>query len=233
MSDDDVEFVIINKEKGWVVTDVEFVNKHEFRSPVNSIQSACTVSPVKLTDNPRSPTVVDDNDNSKSIDTSERSDSSKTSDTKDESGGDDDAGQAATEDGTEERRVSERPNNSSPSMTIRWTVSAYRSKKCALNQVFDDPWESFQRLPVYFHVLEQSNPRTVTKIKTDSKNVFKYGFMAVGASIKGFNYVIRRVICIDVTHLKARTRGVLLVIVCKDENEMIYHLAFGLQTLNA
>ncbi|KAK2642184.1 hypothetical protein Ddye_023947 [Dipteronia dyeriana] len=51
--------------------------------------------------------------------------------------------------------------------------------------------------------------------------------MAIEASIEGFNFVIRPVICIDATHLKARTRSVLLVVVCKDENEMIYPLAFG------
>ncbi|KAK0580330.1 hypothetical protein LWI29_000723 [Acer saccharum] len=37
----------------------------------------------------------------------------------------------------------------------------------------------------------------------------------------------RSVICIDATHLKARTRGVLLVVVCKDGNGMIYPLTFG------
>ncbi|KAK3184887.1 hypothetical protein Dsin_032173 [Dipteronia sinensis] len=104
---------------------------------------------------------------------------------------------------------------------------AYWSKEHTLNHAFGDPWESFQRLPAYFYVLEQSNPGTVTKIKTDSKNRFKYGFMAIGASIEGFNSVIRPFICIDATHLKARTRGILLVAVCKDINEMIYPLAFG------
>ncbi|KAK3225438.1 hypothetical protein Dsin_005300 [Dipteronia sinensis] len=74
---------------------------------------------------------------------------------------------------------------------------------------------------------EQSNPGTVTKIKTHFKNQFKYGFMAIGASIEGFNSVIRPVICIDATHLKARTKGILLVVVCKEGNEMIYPLAFG------
>ncbi|KAK0607327.1 hypothetical protein LWI29_013389 [Acer saccharum] len=48
--------------------------------------------------------------------------------------------------------------------------------------------------------------------------------MAIGASIEGFN---SPVICVDATHLKARTRGVLLVAVCKDGNGMIYPLAFG------
>ncbi|KAK2649298.1 hypothetical protein Ddye_016787 [Dipteronia dyeriana] len=88
---------------------------------------------------------------------------------------------------------------------------AYRSKEHSLNQVFGGPWESFRRLPSYFYVLEQTNPGTVTKIKTDSQNWFKYGFMAIGDCIEGFNYVIRPVICIDATYLKARTMGVLLV----------------------
>ncbi|KAK2645811.1 hypothetical protein Ddye_021006 [Dipteronia dyeriana] len=104
---------------------------------------------------------------------------------------------------------------------------AYRSKEQPLNQVFECAWESFQRLLSYFYVLKQANPETVTKIKTESQNWFKHGFMAIKASIEGFNYVIKPVICIDATHLKARTRGVLLVVVCKDGNEMIYHLAFG------
>ncbi|KAK3230082.1 hypothetical protein Dsin_001963 [Dipteronia sinensis] len=44
---------------------------------------------------------------------------------------------------------------------------------------------------------------------------------------EGFNTVITQVITIDATHLKAKTKGVLLVAVCKDCNEMIYLLAFG------
>ncbi|KAK3206895.1 hypothetical protein Dsin_020941 [Dipteronia sinensis] len=82
-------------------------------------------------------------------------------------------------------------------------------------------------LPSFFYMLEQSNPGTVTKIETDSENRFAYGFMALGACIEGFNTVIRQVIAIDATHLKAKTKGVLLVAVCKEGNEMIYPLAFG------
>ena len=104
---------------------------------------------------------------------------------------------------------------------------AYRSKTCALHKAFGDPWESFKMLPAFFYMLEQSNPGTVTKIETDSENRFAFAFMALGACIEGFNSVIRQVIAIDATHLKAKTRGVLLVAVCKDGNEMIYPLAFG------
>ncbi|KAK2663503.1 hypothetical protein Ddye_002077 [Dipteronia dyeriana] len=57
--------------------------------------------------------------------------------------------------------------------------------------------------------------------------MFTYGFMALGACVKGFNTVSRSVIAIYTTHLKAKTIGVLLVDVCKDGNEMIYPLAFG------
>ncbi|KAK3218603.1 hypothetical protein Dsin_012573 [Dipteronia sinensis] len=99
---------------------------------------------------------------------------------------------------------------------------AYGSKDRALHSIFDDPWESFNMLHVYFYMLLKSNPRTVTEIETDRKNRFKYGFMALGACIEGFNTVIKPVIAVDVTHLKSKTRGVLLVVVCKDGNEMIY-----------
>ena len=104
---------------------------------------------------------------------------------------------------------------------------AYRSKDRALESVFGDPWESFKMLPAYFHMLEKSNPGTKTKIATGRNNRFKYGFMALGACIEGFNTVIRPVIAVDATHLKSKTGGVLLVAVCKDGNEMIYPLAFG------
>ncbi|KAK3230056.1 hypothetical protein Dsin_001937 [Dipteronia sinensis] len=104
---------------------------------------------------------------------------------------------------------------------------AYRSKDRALHSVFGDPWESFKTLPSYFHMLEKSNPRTKTKNENDRKNRFKYGFMALGACIEGFNTVIRPIIAVDATHLKSMTKGVLLVTVCKDGNEMIYPLAFG------
>ncbi|KAK3218655.1 hypothetical protein Dsin_012625 [Dipteronia sinensis] len=111
-------------------------------------------------------------------------------------------------------------------MGTYWHVKSFVNEQtCDRNDNYNIEFK--RRLLAYFYVLEQSNPRTVTKIKTELKNRFKYGFMAIGVSIDGFNYVIMPFICIDGTHLKARTRGVLLVAVCKDGNEMIYHLAFG------
>ncbi|KAK3189433.1 hypothetical protein Dsin_028994 [Dipteronia sinensis] len=265
ISDDDVEFVIIHKEKGTP----SYKSVSGSNNPLTSQASPRFTSACNDQATPASTTkhaIVDDTDSFERIATSERSDRSKTSDIEDESG-DDDGGQRATEDGIEKRGVSGTPNSSSPSMNKRWTLSrselysiqAFRSldmfEKPAnqgplykgqmfkdkptlkrvvglYREVFGDPWESFQRLLAYFSVLEQSNPWNVTKIKTDSKNLFKYGFMAIGASIEEFNSIIKPIICIDATHLKAKTRGVFLVAVCKDGNEMIYHLALGLQTLN-
>ncbi|KAK2655860.1 hypothetical protein Ddye_008912 [Dipteronia dyeriana] len=105
-------------------------------------------------------------------------------------------------------------------------IKAYWSKDRVLYKAFGDPWGSFKMLPVFFYMLEQSNPGTITKIEKDSQNRFTYGFMALEACVEGFNTVIRPVIAIDATHLKAKTRFVLLVIVCKDDNEMIYLLSF-------
>ena len=40
---------------------------------------------------------------------------------------------------------------------------AYRSKEHALNQVFGDPWESFQRLPSFFLCFGTIEPRDYNK----------------------------------------------------------------------
>ncbi|KAK3221590.1 hypothetical protein Dsin_008615 [Dipteronia sinensis] len=98
------------------------------------------------------------------------------------------------------------PNSFTPSTTTWWTIPG-------------DLWESFKILPVYFHMLEKSNLGMIRKIETYRKNQFKYGFMTLEACIEGFNTVIRPVIVIVATHLKSKTRGVLLVAVCKDVSD--------------
>ncbi|KAK2648005.1 hypothetical protein Ddye_015494 [Dipteronia dyeriana] len=186
MSDDNVELVVMNKDKGWGAIDVEFENKYDFRPPLNPIQSAFTsagndqatpsANPCSLA----SATMIEDLFVSK-------------------------------------YRVPMRPKDIVFEMSEQHSIhlsykKAYMSKEHALNQ---------------FYVLEQANHRIVKKIKNDSENRFKYGFMEIGVSIEGFNSVIRPIICIDATYLKARINGVLLVAVFKDGNEMIYPLAFG------
>ena len=52
--------------------------------------------------------------------------------------------------------------------------------------------------------------------------------MALGVSISTFHTSIRTVITIDGTFLKAKYLGTLLVAACKDENNHIYLLCFGI-----
>ncbi|KAK2658094.1 hypothetical protein Ddye_011146 [Dipteronia dyeriana] len=62
----------------------------------------------------------------------------------------------------------------------------------------------------------------------NARNEFRYCFFAYGACLHGFRAVIWPVIAIDGTHLKGRFRGILFIAVCKDANEQVYPLAFGI-----
>ena len=55
--------------------------------------------------------------------------------------------------------------------------------------------------------------------------------MALGACISGFRTSIRHVITINGTFLKAKYLGTLFVGVCKDNNNQIYPLCFGIGDL--
>ena len=55
--------------------------------------------------------------------------------------------------------------------------------------------------------------------------------MALGACIYGFRISIRHAITIDGTFLKAKYLGTLFVVVCKDDNNQIYPLCFGIGDL--
>ena len=63
---------------------------------------------------------------------------------------------------------------------------AWKTKEYDESFVYGEPLQSFQKLLSYLYMLEQTNPGTVTKIKTDSKNRFEYLFMSLGPSINGF-----------------------------------------------
>ena len=56
-------------------------------------------------------------------------------------------------------------------------------------------------------------------------------FMSIGASLVGFHTSIRPVIAIDGTFLKAKYLGTLFIAECKDGNNQIYPLAFGIGDL--
>ncbi|WKA02277.1 hypothetical protein VitviT2T_020488 [Vitis vinifera] len=105
---------------------------------------------------------------------------------------------------------------------------AWRAKELALGSIRGSPEESYKTLPSYCYILEQKIPGTITDIVTDSDNQFKYFFMSIGASLAGFHTSIRPVVAIDRTFLKAKYLGTLFIAPCKDGNNQIYPLAFGI-----
>ena len=106
-------------------------------------------------------------------------------------------------------------------------TQAWRAKNFAVDELRGSPEESFALLPEFCHMLELKNPGTITHIHTDGNNHFLYFFMAIGASVRGFQQCIRPVICVDGAFLKGKYLGTLFVAVCKDGNNQIYPLAFG------
>ncbi|XP_038717254.1 uncharacterized protein LOC120010540 [Tripterygium wilfordii] len=102
------------------------------------------------------------------------------------------------------------------------------ARECALDSLRGSPEESFAYLPHYCAVLEINNHGTITHIESDDENRFKYFFMAIGASLRGFQSSMRLVIVVDGTHLKGKYLGTLFVATALDENEQIYPVAFGI-----
>ncbi|XP_022895484.1 uncharacterized protein LOC111409704 [Olea europaea var. sylvestris] len=104
---------------------------------------------------------------------------------------------------------------------------AWRSREQTLKMIRGDSVESFGKLPSFFYMLRQKNPGTITEIEVDSHSKFKYCFMALGASIQGWEHCIL-VIVVDGTYLNGKYRGTLLTACTQDANNSIFILAFGI-----
>ncbi|XP_060672157.1 uncharacterized protein LOC107416658 isoform X3 [Ziziphus jujuba] len=104
---------------------------------------------------------------------------------------------------------------------------AWAAKEVALSGLWGTPEDSYAKLPLWSQVLKSKNLGTFTRIETDDQNRFLYFFMALGASIRGFQHM-RRVVAVDGTTLKNRYRGLLYIASCLDGNNQIYPLAYGI-----
>ncbi|XP_044500237.1 uncharacterized protein LOC123221453 [Mangifera indica] len=107
-------------------------------------------------------------------------------------------------------------------------TQAWRAKTYVINALQGSPEESFGILREYCHNLELKNPGTMVRIDVDLENRFKFFFMCMGCSIRGFQQFCRPVICIDASHLKGKYLGSFFIAVAKDGNNQIYPLAFGI-----
>ncbi|KAK1586897.1 hypothetical protein Q3G72_007335 [Acer saccharum] len=106
-------------------------------------------------------------------------------------------------------------------------TTAWRVKEHAKNVLYGKPKDSYQLLPVYFHLLKVTNSDTLMAIHTDKNNNFLYAFFSLGQCIMGFQTVIRLVITIDAIYLKGAFEGVTYVASCKDGDKLAYPIAFG------
>ncbi|XP_052209232.1 uncharacterized protein LOC127812749 [Diospyros lotus] len=106
---------------------------------------------------------------------------------------------------------------------------AWRSREKALDMVKGGVEEPFKLLPSYLYMLKLNNPGTITKFKSDSGNRFKYLFMAIGACLVKFRSKMRPIIVIDACFLKGKYLGSLFVITCKDGNNIVYPIAWGVR----
>ena len=104
---------------------------------------------------------------------------------------------------------------------------ARRTLIAARDLVMGSSENGYQELPTYLHMIRMSNPETLTRLEVDTENIFKYLFLAFGASITGFPY-LRKVVVVDGTFLQGKYKGTLLIATLQDGNFQIFPIAFAM-----
>lgn len=108
---------------------------------------------------------------------------------------------------------------------------AWRSRDVAIDKAKGTTQTSYTQLPDYLQKLVAANPGTLTELYTEpvegGGERFKYMFVALGASIQGYEFM-RKVVVIDGTHLKGKYAGCLLTASAQDGNYQIFPLAFAI-----
>ena len=92
--------------------------------------------------------------------------------------------------------------------------------------MYGSPEEGYKKVPLYLYMFEKVNPDSKTSFYWMEKKRFKYLFVALGASIEGFQYM-RKVITVDATFLKIVEGGVLVIAMAQDPNRHHYPIAFS------
>ncbi|CAA7058408.1 unnamed protein product [Microthlaspi erraticum] len=105
--------------------------------------------------------------------------------------------------------------------------TALRGKKLHVSDVRGTPEEGYKMLFSYLYMLEQENPGSKTNVQLDALHNFEYLFVALGASIEGFQWM-RKVIVVDATFLKTVYGGQLVFATAQDPNHHHYPIAFGI-----
>ncbi|KAL5539101.1 hypothetical protein UlMin_045399 [Ulmus minor] len=103
---------------------------------------------------------------------------------------------------------------------------AWSAREAAYDTLRGTPEESHTFLPSFLHVLVECNPSTTTDLVLTQEGRFNYFFFALAASKEGYKFC-RPFVCVDGAHLKGKYKGMLFTVVCKDGNNSIFLLAWG------
>ncbi|EOA12319.1 hypothetical protein CARUB_v10007958mg, partial [Capsella rubella] len=111
---------------------------------------------------------------------------------------------------------------------------AWRAREIAMDNAMGSAMGSYALIQPYFKLLLEPNPGSLVYLETapgapgaDRVERFKYLFLSLSASIKGFAYM-RKVIVIDGTHLRGRYGGCLIAASAQDTNFQVFPIAFGI-----
>lgn len=98
---------------------------------------------------------------------------------------------------------------------------AWKARKVAIENSLGSMAGSYALLPSYLGLLQQANEGTICALEhVDDPNggrIFKYYFVAYGASIAGYKYM-RKVIVVDGTSLKGKVGGCLVSACAQNAN---------------
>ncbi|PHT59604.1 hypothetical protein CQW23_01967 [Capsicum baccatum] len=86
---------------------------------------------------------------------------------------------------------------------------AWHAKTKAVNMLCSDPTESYQRILGYLYMLEKHYPGSVISWEKIKENRFLYAFVALDASIHGWEYC-RPIVVVDEATLKSLYGGTML-----------------------
>ncbi|CAA7015041.1 unnamed protein product [Microthlaspi erraticum] len=108
---------------------------------------------------------------------------------------------------------------------------AWRARELAMDSAKGSTAASYGLLPAYLHLLNVSNPGTITSIETEvdeaKQNRFKFCFAVFGGTVRRLHFM-RKVMVIDSTHLRERYSCCLLTASAQKGNFQIYSIAFAI-----
>ncbi|XP_070020855.1 uncharacterized protein [Nicotiana sylvestris] len=105
-------------------------------------------------------------------------------------------------------------------------MQAWRAKEKALQFLRGNPAYSYNKLPKYFYILEETYPGSVVKLKKTADECFLYAFVALCTSISGWQHC-RLVVVVDGTFLKSVYMGIMLTTSTMDAAGTILPLAYA------